>query len=54
MTISKKKIWMAIIILIVNAIVITSLFLLSKKIRNDEKLKYNQLEIPAHGGDFLF
>lgn len=51
---SKKKIYMFIILAIVNLIVILSFLYFTKKIRSDENLKYNYLEIPAYGGDFLF
>lgn len=51
---SKKKIIVFLIILIVNIIVILSFIFLTKKIREDDHLKLNYLEIPASGGDFLF
>lgn len=50
---SKKKIWMFVVLAIVNLIVILSFIILVKKIRNDDKLKINSIEIPAFGGDFL-
>jgi len=50
---SKKKIWMFIILAIVNLIVILSFLYFTKKIRTDENLKINYHEIPAIGGDFL-
>lgn len=50
---SKKKIWMFVVLAIVNLIVILSFVFLVKKIRSDDKLKINAIEIPASGGDFL-
>ena len=49
-----RKIWMLVIIALVNLAVILSFVFLTKRIRSDEKLRLDKTEIPAKSGDFVF
>lgn len=49
-----KKIWLFVVIGLINLIVILSFIFLTKRIRTDEKLKLSSTEIPAQSRDLLF
>jgi hypothetical protein len=49
----KRKIWIFILLAIVNLIVILSFVYFTKRIRNSEDLRINSIEIPSERGDFL-
>ena len=49
-----KKIWMFVILAIVNLIVILSFIFLTKLIRNSDDLKLDSTHIPSTEGIFYF